>query len=420
MGVEVTRVALNTSTGNQDITISGFGTPSAAIFIYTNALTDDTVIDDAVLGVGFAGGGGENTCCIRDEHNQGTTNTSRAHSASAVISLPAATGASEDIGASFVAWITDGVRINVDNAGAAILVTCIFFSGTENAYAGTKDDLGTGTGAIDITDPGFEPDLVLMTTVGDAATPPSQASNAILSFGAGLNDGSATQRNVMYSSVDNNTNTTLTAYIGNDSIVGQLHNGALTWDAVIGGFDGSGFSITPNASSGSDIIHYLALKFPAGTNLALFDSNWPSAGNKNETAPGFEPAFGLVCGVDYTNGGRNSPVSSSSVLADMHIAAFTASSIYTNSISGDDALSTVSNTSSLSADRLRLLGHAGGDRVVASSYAFDASGWDFTISTNPAQNVLTWGLAIGAGATGATNPKGPLGHPLHGPFGGPV
>ena len=53
----VTRVACNTSTGNQDITISGLGwTPKLAVFYLSYADTDGTLAAHSCMSVGFFDG----------------------------------------------------------------------------------------------------------------------------------------------------------------------------------------------------------------------------------------------------------------------------------------------------------------------------------------------------------------------------
>lgn len=392
---EVTRFGLATGGATQDITISGFGTPKAAIFIFSDAVTDDTIANDLVFGVGFTDGTRQNCNSVYHEDGVTTTDTDRISSSSKVAIHPLLSWHY-----SFNSWITDGVRINVDAAaGSTVLCTCILIGGSDvsNAYVNYKDDLGTGTSAVDITDPGFEPDLVFMTGVGNSSI--AGTTQSIFSFGVGHNDGVDTQRVSMINSVTGSGTSLTTAYVGNDSITGQIHSGALSWDGVIGAYDASGFSITPNASAGSDIVFYLALKFTNNPDVDLFDLTIPTSGNYAETNPGFTPNFGLICGVQGPTA-RNS-VSIVSQLSAF-ISAFDDNGIYTTSGTDEDAASTMV-CKSLSSDQFRVLDYQGSaDAALASGYSFDSSGWDFTLSTNPGTTILGWGLAIGPASTGTT------------------
>lgn len=393
--LEVTRFGLATGGATQDITISGFGTPKAAIFIFSNAVTDDTIASDLVFGVGFTDGTRQNCNSVYHEDGVTTTDTDRISSSSKVVIHPLSSWHY-----SFNSWITDGVRINVDAAaGSAVLCTCILVGGSDvsNAYVNYKDDLGTGTSAVDITDPGFEPDLVFITGIGNSSI--AGTTQSIFSFGVGHNDGVDTQRVSMINSVTGSGTSLTTAYVGNDSITGQIHSGALSWDGVIGAYDASGFSITPNSSAGLDIVFYLALKFTNNPDIDLFDLTIPTSGNYAETNPGFTPNFGLICGVQGPTA-RNS-VSITSQLSAF-ISAFDDNGIYTTSGTDEDAASTMV-CKSLSSDQFRVLDYQGSaDAALASGYAFDSSGWDFTLSTNPGAAILGWGVAVGAGGSGTT------------------
>ncbi len=60
------------------------------------------------------------------------------------------------------------------------------------------------------------------------------------------------------------------------------------------------------------------------------------------------------------------------------------------------------------------------DREIASAGTETPGAWLHTASPD---NAAEWGaitLALKAAGGAATNPKGPLGHPFHGPFGGPI
>ena len=431
--IEVTRAALSTSAaGNtQDITISGFGTPAAAIFIVSSATTDDTIAADSLMMVGWTDGTNEVATANIAADNVATSNTARYYRTDRVISYCNASGtAIEQGGFSFDSWVTDGVRLYIDNdMPSAYLCTCILIGGTDvsNVYAGLHDDLGNGTSPIDITAPGFEPDIVFITHIGTSLTAPYNGSTSIFTLGCAVNDGLDTQRVAMYGSSDGVFEGSTYSYIGNDSITGQVAGNILSWDAVISDFDASGFSITPNAATGSDIINYLCLKFTNNPNIQLFDMQWPTTGDYAETGAGFEPSFGLIASMMGPSS-RNTMAGNTSV--GFSLAAFDANGVYTTTVTDAEAADpTVAK--SLSSDQLRILDSAGStDEVLASSYAFDADGWDFTLTTNPGSALLGWGLAIGVEAGTGTyisapspigTPQGLMGysHPTPSPLGPP-
>lgn len=401
---EVMRQALSTATaGNtQDFTISGFGTPKAAIFIVTNAVTDDTIAADAILSIGFTDGTNEAATGTRAADGGSLTEGDRYHSSARVIVAPTGTS-TELFGFSFNSWTTDGVTLDIDvQSSTARLCTCILIGGSDvsNAFVSEYDDLGTGTSPIDI-DFGvgnrFQPDLVFMTSMGPAGATPTGTANMKISFGVGINDGADTQRVAMIGNVNGSSTNLGNAYIGNDSIVGAVYQSSLGWDAVIGSYDANGFSITPNSSSASSIVFYLALKFTNSPDIDLFDMSWPTTGDYAETTPGFTPSFGMI----VSNAGISTRNTSTLTgIASLAVSSFDGNGIYTQNVTDEDGVISM-NCQSLSSDQLRIIDNDGStDYVIASSYAFDSSGWDFTLSTNPGSAVLGWGLAIGAGSTG--------------------
>lgn len=409
--IKVGRQSLSTAAaGNtQDFTISGFGTPVAAIFILSGGTTDDTIANNASTGIGFTDGVTD-TCTYIGEYNATGANTARIQTTAGVIVTTNFSGSTVNGSFSFNSFITDGVRLNIDTqCTTAHLVTFVLIGGSDisNVHVGQKDDLGVGTSAVDINTVGFEPDLVLITSNCNTST--AVATNAMLSFGVGINDGFDTQRVALFGAVDSNGASVVNTYLGNDSVVGQVWNDSLGWDGVIGSYDASGFSITPNASAGSDIISYLAIKWSVATSLSLFDLTIPTSGSYAETTPAFEPLFGLI----VTEEGptvRNTLTDGSGTLG---ISVFDGTSIYTTSHTDDDAQNPAV-CKSLSSDQFRLLNSDGStDDALASSYAFDAAGWDFTLSTNPASALFGWGLAIESVSADVTAPvlSSPTGSP---------
>lgn len=408
---EVVRFALSTAaSGTQDVTVSGFGTPKAAIFILTRATSDDHYAGHFATSIGWTDGTNQNVNSVYSSNNQTKTESSRSQRADRVLTVPDTAGAAEAYGFGFNSWITDGVRLDIDTqTTTAFLCTCILINGADvsNVHVGSHDDLGTGTSAVDINTVGFEPDLVMVTQTFNPTALPDENPHALISFGVGINDGSDTQRCLSISSKDNVTSASVvTASVHNDSIIAQAWDGALAWKGVIGSYDSSGFSITPSASANSTIPLYLCLKFTNSPDLSLFDMTIPTSGNYAETTPGFEPVFGLM-GITQGPTARNTVAASGTELGGMSIAAFNSTDINTITATEDDNVSTTYSRNTNS-DSFRVIG-VGSEVVTAEgTYAFDSDGWDFTLTTNPSAAMLGWGLAIGAGAAAAT--AKPLGH----------
>lgn len=134
MGVTVreTQVALNTSTGTQDITISGLGAASeikAAMFICTSATGGIAIEDHANLSVGFTDGTTHRVVSNNSDDDVGTVDANSRSATDEVIMIINNAGGI-DIEATFDSFITDGVRINIGNDGAAVDCSVILWAGT--------------------------------------------------------------------------------------------------------------------------------------------------------------------------------------------------------------------------------------------------------------------------------------------------
>jgi len=395
---EVVSFDLTTGAGPQSVTISGFGTPSAAMFFLGSATADDTITADFHSGIGFSDGTNDAAICdFRVDAS--SADTQRGHSsARAGFSM---TNAPAEEGGFSAAMITDGVSLTMDDTfPTAYRVTCVLIGGADvaNAFVGTHDDLGTGTSAVDITAPGFEPDVVFLICQSINTTLPVFTGSTVTSYGCAINDGAATQRSIRLGSYAGSASTNY-GYVGNTGAVGRTHNSS-EWEGVVGVFDSSGFSITPSASSGSSIVSYLALSFDNAPGIDLFDMEWPTSGDYAETAPGFTPSFGLIASLAGPTA-RNTKKETSNTLAAMSVVAFDDTTINALTWSdNDDEATTVAK--SVHNDSLKLIEDDGSTTAVEGTLdGFDASGWDFSLTTNPSEAVLGWGFAIEAAAAGS-------------------
>jgi len=389
-----TRVALATDDNNQDITVSGIGTPKAAIFIVSKAAANGTVAADATLSIGYTDG--TNQFCTTAEiiDGGGATSSRRFASNAQIYSL----GYSDQTG-EFISWITDGVRINSTTLPAGYLLTVIFITGSDVEGALAFDRaLQSSTSPQDFTGIGFAFDALFLSHSYSSGF--SALTHGVLSLGCVINDNASTptQKSIGWcadsgsASGDQNT-------IASDTyaLVGPLID-SNRFNVTISDIDSTGYTHTTSGSTGTITVG-LALKFAAGVSFELVDSVIPTSGNYAQADIGFEPEFGMMAHVigpssyDSLDTGANSGAFS--------IAAFDASTIYTNSVSDEDGADPIV-AKALSTDAFRLLDNDATDAVVASSYAFDADGWDFTLSTNPGVAPRGWGFAFSSGGASPT------------------
>lgn len=391
-------VTFTTSSGSigatQDVTISGFGTPKAAIFISSMAYNNDTIAahDDFVMGF-YDGTRNRAVSCFADDAVT-TTDTWRANDNTMVLPFINQTGNIWH-GMKATSFITDGVRLQVVwNTTFTRKVTCILIGGSDvaNVYCNSYDDLGTTASTTDITDPGFEPDLLFLATANLSTAPDSRASHYLPCYGVALNDGSATQRSMSIYADDLVGTADNASYISNAYGVCRIQSSGVDWGGTVG-FASDGFSVTTSADPSNCILYYLAIEFTNNPDLALFDLTIPTSGNYAETTPEFTPNFGYIA-LLHGPSSRNSIDSSSAY--GYAIAAFDENNSYTASVSNEDGVTTTNtNTYYATTTDLALLDDTGTMAVAASSYTLTSYGWDFLLSTNPSSPVLGWGLAIG-------------------------
>ena len=395
--VAVTRVLTPTATGTQDITISGFGTPKAAMFFVSRAEADGTPIADAVAGYGATDGTRQWSWSCFSDHGQASTDSRRVQGDTRCVQI--ITDVTIVRHAAFDSWITDGVRINWGSVATTQLeLVVVLFGGADLSVRADTIDV-PGTGAVDVTGPGFEPDLVIGASCG-ATSGTTATIQWIVGFGFAHNDraGTVVQRCVFQrentSVADGEPNSRLsTAYVG-----GQYQT-AVDWGAALGTFDASGFTLTPSANAGGDDYHYLALRFDGVSGWVGTLDAPTGTGAWAVTAPGFRPQFVMLVQTMHT--AVDTDVTDGKAGA-VGIGVFDATAAYTQATAIEDASATT-DTESVSDDQpVSLNDHAGADAFDASFTSFDATGWTLNFSAADG-TVRKWvGLAIGEAGGGGS------------------
>lgn len=284
VNIKCVRVAANGG-GNQDITLTGFGTPKAALFIVTNATADDNATDSCTMSIGATDGTREWCYYMRDLDGAATTTTIRGASNARLIKLR--TTVPGNLGeAHFVSWITDGVRINWDvTAGSAYLITVVLFGGTDlSAYANQNNLEDTVINTV-----GFEANVVLCASNGETATGESTTSAAQMNFGVATNQASTVvNKGLFWQARDNVATTEISAYAASAKCTGRLGATAVSTQVNLETFTASGFTVNSDGGASTDSFGYLALKTGAKVNAQLIAT--PTAtGAWNVTGVGFKP-----------------------------------------------------------------------------------------------------------------------------------
>jgi hypothetical protein len=375
----VVRAACNTSTGTQDFTSTGFGTPKAALFFLSAGTADGTQVNNAMLSIGATDGTRSRAIAAGSEHGVASSDTGMTGSGTAaVVTLLKTSMSAIDGSADFSAWITDGVRINwTDAPPEAYMMTVVLIggNGVSNCYVGNATAGATVGAATDVTDPAFEPTFVLTFGANDASL--TTDSDLRLSLGVVVNDGSNTQRSVSMSETAGQASAVATLSFETDCVARRTSAGAGGPEIQIQDFDANGFSLYTRVSNAEVMAtNYLAVKL-SGLSAKLLTSASPTGtGSATITGAGFTPQFGLMLhssalAVDtlYTDG-------SAEVIG---ISAFTSSAQGSSAMNVNDAVAP--NTQSLSDNDPVSLYKDGATFMAASFSAFTSDGVTFSYGT---------------------------------------
>lgn len=256
--VGIQRATVPSSTGLFDITIAGFGTPKAAIFLYyrDTGAAGSPNRQDIYMGYGFTDGVSQHASMASWNDNAASSAGRRAQSGSKVAVLEQS-GAND---VAFSSWITDGVRLAVNNGGAlsGCHLDVVFFTGDDvQAAAGTLQTAGTVGATSSVTGLPFQPELIFGATAGINNT--TNQSNGIISFGVAYDDPVA---GIVQAMLGRGTASNRTGVMRrSDGLVGQpFTTGTALWRGEVTAFNPDGFDLTiRDQASGTDFIGYLCL-----------------------------------------------------------------------------------------------------------------------------------------------------------------
>ena len=396
----VTRFAAPTSIGNQNITTADLNglTPKAVIFIGTRGVTDATVAAHTQMSFGAATGSTNEWCATSNSEDAQTTSDSASeivnHACILFHTLGTTTAIAE---ADFTTFIADGCTINWSNVDSAFLITAVFFAGNNlSAHANNAALADTVNNAVDITDPGFEPDIVIATAFASLAINTGATSTrSSLGFCSNNGSGGIVQRSISSQFRNGKATTDNSQWTSDNCIVrGITDTGTSDWRGSLGTFDSSGFTCTTlDAGANSASLCYLALRFGGVAKSFVGTHTAPTAtGNNSDTGPGFNPqlVIRLMTLVDTVN----TQDSASDEAGTYGVSAMDADEAYSASVSDEDAVGT-SNSQSLSDNvAMQLPEDNGGSGITASFVSFDANGWTENYTAVQATAGLIPALAI--------------------------
>jgi hypothetical protein len=194
------------------------------------------------------------------------------------------------------ALVSGGVEYNfASNGSFSAPVAYMAFAGSGTSCVCSSVSLGTGTSAIDVTTPGFEPDAVMFFTAAGAADAAS-TGGLRYSFGFATPDGTqiclafAERGGLGSSNPKQVIITDAAAMIFTQPLASTA---AVEYAVTTSDFDVSGFSVTPSASATSDILPYIAIQTGRGCKIVEFTTP-TSTGSATITGAGFTPQAAIV------------------------------------------------------------------------------------------------------------------------------
>lgn len=396
---EVVRVSLPIS-GTVDATIAGFGTPKAAIFIASNANTNDSLSGQARFSLGFTDGTRQWCVASFDSNGLGTSQATRSQKNNRIAMLLSGSLGASLIAYDFDSWVTDGVRIGIAEGSSSSqrLCTVILIGGADvdQVYVGAHDDLGTGTSEVSVTAPGFEPDVLFLSTVGAGATS-AETTTALLSFGCAINGPSIKEASVGLRAGNAVATSQNSSYVGNDSAILQAGASSVAWKGSVSSFLSTGFGITPSASANSDVFGYLAIKFTNNPDVDLVDVPLPASGDI-DVSVGFEPNFAFMASMIQPSATARNALATSGNYG-LGVSAFDANNAFSTAVNSVDAVGTT-NTGSFASDSFRVV-EPDGTGGFTGTPSFDSDGFDIALTTHEGSAKLAWALVIGAAESAA-------------------
>ena len=247
----------------------GFGTPKAAIIIYTenNAATDsfDTTLEYKNFGVGFTDGTNKNLVNFIMRDNQGSSDTRVSHSNTRFISCSSTDAATTFYRVDTVTFAADKINLTFANSTPQTNghLEALFWviSGDDVSAAVGFSTYNTTTGASRVySGLAFAPDLVFISGAYNTANQSVANSDARISLGVAKRT-TGQQCNTAFWNQDNQDPFVLATRVANNSINAYITGAAAVVSATIGSFSANGWTMTNVGTFSANIVYnFLAIK----------------------------------------------------------------------------------------------------------------------------------------------------------------
>lgn len=403
----VTQALTATASGTTDLTSSGFGTPTAAILLFSSANSTNNPQSSGSIGVGLWDGTNQRGVSVYTEDNVADSNAYRAQRDDYAVVAASASSASTVMAFGYTASaITDGLRLtlSVDNTGVQRYCTAILIKGV-SAKVTTVTPNATQNSTAASSSLGFAPSLLVATTTGHTGNSPNsgapQLAPAVISFGAASSDG--THRMSAWSAANVSATAANTALFSETRCVGQIAGGALSWAGEITTWGADTFTVTTrDGGSGSDVFYALAL---GGADLeALIGTitTATSTGAVDTTTTGIDPAALLLAMTSSDTAGTIKTDSQSNSLS-FGAASSTVEAGF--ALVDEDGAGTINSESSYSSTKtLHMRASASGttSTLIEADASLGAEKFTLDYTTVSGTARKGWYLALGTPSSGGT------------------
>lgn len=297
LSIATGQISITNSTGNKSYT--GVGFQGKAIILFGNRMDLNTFQANMQGFIGFATSSTARfALALAGDDNQTTIQEGRTGSETQVIrQIADATSPSIGLQADFVSFDADGFTINVTTApGFTAICNYIVLGGTDitSVKVGAVD-LATSGATQSFTDPGFQPDFLVLahngqTTWGNAAT---------AKLGLGFASSSSDQGAIVIGSQDLQADSDSHKWQKTGAILlNSDDTTAVDAEAALSSFDATGFTLSVSDLPASAVrVGYLAVK--GGTWKVGAETQATSATTK-DTSLSFTPRGAIFAGANAT------------------------------------------------------------------------------------------------------------------------
>lgn len=369
---KIVRSSVPATTGTQDITLSGFGTPKAVIVRVVSATSDDTLSQDAILSEGFYDGTTQVVTGTSSQDALAVTNTASNIYNNAIVSVNSTS--TTDVLKATASFITDGVRLNwttVTGSAHKIVVTLINGNGV-NCYVGqTVSATGSVTGIT-------KPDIIYFNTRAFASSNGRQNS-AYVCTGFSINDNKTTPKN--YGTYWKDDDFKTTSYVRSKS-----DNSAQPQSVVllsVTSFNSDGFTLYNPTIFTTYLTNYLAIDLGSGQ-AQLIDTFVSSTGPLElGSTPDVPTYVELHIGKSYGE----------SLNHNFTFGAYDGTTGYSLSNLSASGMAD-SYAKSFSSTNFVSYAHDGTERLAASYTGFTSTGIELNVTNGTASSIPLYGFLV--------------------------